>query len=187
MLGPKVPGPQNGPVALAVCLLFDARGERRIRELWGRLERAGVRTLESHTHGRHHPHLSYAVLLAWEHQRVLDAVSRLPDEGPVALAFHGTVLFPRGRAALVPSVPASVVARQERVSRAVAATGATVHHHYDPGSWVPHVSVATGASGTQLPVVTTAIADVLPLEVVTERAVLVDSATGQTWDLPVIP
>ena len=66
-------------------------------------------------------------------------------------------------------------------------TGATVHRHYDPGSWVPHVSVATGATGAQLPVVTTAIADVLPLEVVADRAVLVDSSTGQTWELPVIP
>lgn len=176
-----------GRVALAVCLLFDRRGERRIRELWARLEQVGVRTLESHTHGRHHPHLSYAVLLAWEHERVLEAVSRLPDEGPVPLAFHGTVLFPRGRAALVPSVPAAVMVRQERVSRAVAATGATVHHHYDPGAWVPHVSVATGATAAQLPVVVNAIADVLPLEVVAQRAVLVDSATGQTWPLPVIP
>jgi hypothetical protein len=174
-------------MALAVCLLFDARGERRMRQLWDRLEQAGVHTLRSHTHGRHHPHLSYAVLLAWDRERVAEAVSALPDEGPITLGFHGTVLFPRGRAALVPSLPAAVVARQERVSRAVAATGATVHHHYEPGSWVPHVSVATGATGAQLPVVVTAIADVLPLTVVAERAVLIDSSTGETWPLPNIP
>lgn len=174
-------------MALAVCLLFDRRGERLVRELWERLERAGVRTLQSHTHGHHHPHLSYAVLLAWEHGRVLEAVSALPDEGPVTLDFHGTVVFPRGRAALVPSVPAGLAVRQERVSRAVAATGATVHRHYEPGSWVPHVSVATGASAAQLPVVVTAIADTLPLTVVAERATLIDSSTGESWPLPGIP
>lgn len=174
-------------MALAVCVLFDRRGERLIRELWSRLERAGVRTLESHTHGHHHPHLSYAVLLAWEQERVTAALAQLPEGEPFTVSFHGTVLFPRGRAALVPALPASVVARQERVSRAVCATGATVHHHYDPGSWVPHVSVATGASSAQLPVVVTAIADVLPLTVVAERAVLIDSSTGQSWPLPVLP
>lgn len=174
-------------MALAVCLLFDRRGERLVRELWERLERTGVRTLASHTHGHHHPHLSYAVLLEWERERVLEALSSLPDEGPVTLDFHGTVVFPRGRAALVPSVPATLAVRQERVSRAVAATGAVVHRHYDPGSWVPHVSVATGASGMQLPTVVTAIADVVPLTVTAERAVLIDSSTGQLWPLPVIP
>ena len=49
-------------MALAVCLLFDARGERAIRALWDQLETLGVPSLRSHTHGRHVPHLSYAVL-----------------------------------------------------------------------------------------------------------------------------
>lgn len=174
-------------MALAVCLLFDRRGDRLVRQLWSRLETAGVRTLESHTHGRHHPHLSYAVLLAWDQDRVLEAVSALPDGGPFSLSFHGTVVFPRGRVALVPSVSAGVAARQDQVARAVAATGATLHRHYNPGSWVPHVSVATGASAAQLPVVVNAIADVLPLTVTAERAALIDSSTGESWPLPVLP
>lgn len=174
-------------MALAVCLLFDRRGDRLVRELWGRLEREGVRTLASHTHGRHYPHLSYAVLLAWEHERVLEAVSGLPDAGPFTLDFHGTVVFPRGRAALVPSVSAEVAARQDRVARAVSGTGGILHRHYEPGSWVPHVSVATGATAAQLPVVVNAIADVLPLTVVAERAALIDSSTGESWPLPTMP
>ena len=44
-------------MALAVCLLFDGRSERLVRDLWSRLEARGVRTLESHTHGKHRPHL----------------------------------------------------------------------------------------------------------------------------------
>ena len=174
-------------MALAVCLLFDRRGDRLVRELWGRLERDGVRTLQSHTHGHHHPHLSYAVLLEWERDRVLEALSALPDAGPFPLEFHGTVVFPRGRAALVPSVTAAVAARQDRVARAVSVAGGMLHRHYEPGSWVPHVSVATGATAAQLSVVVNAIADVLPLGVVAERAALVDSSTGESWPLPGIP
>lgn len=174
-------------MALAVCVLFDSRGDQLIRELWARLERDGVRTLRSHTHGHHQPHLSYAVLLEWDLDAVRQALTELPDEGPFELAFHGTVAFPRGRGALAPSIPAAVAARQERVATALAATGALLHHHYEPGGWVPHVSLATRAPGPLLPVVVKAVADVLPLTVRAERAALVDSSTGEVWPLPTLP
>lgn len=183
-------------MALAVCLLFDRRSDRLVRGLWDRLERAGVRTLASHTHGRHRPHLSYAVLLAWDLGRVQQAVATLADtaapatpegQGPVALDVHGTVLFPRGRAALAPSLTAAVVRRQERVAAALSGTGAVLHRHYQPGSWVPHVSVATGAGADQLGVVARAVNDVLPLRLEVTSAALVDSGTGQVWPLPFVP
>lgn len=174
-------------MALAVCLLFDARTERLVRALWRRVEARGVRTLQSHTHGHHHPHLSYAVLLAWDLDRVRSALAALPDGGPFALSCHGTVVFPRGRAALAPSVPADVAVRQERVGRALLATGAVLHHSYGRGMWVPHVSVATRAAGPLLPAVVKEIADVLPLTAQVERAALIDSSTGQRWPLPHIP
>lgn len=174
-------------MALAVCLLFDPRGERLVRELWGRLEARGVRTLKSHTHGHHHPHLSYAVLLAWELPIVSAALARLPGHDPFSLTFHGTVSFPRGRAALAASIPAGVAERQERVTSVLLSTGSTLHRHYAPGSWVPHVSVATRATGQALPVVVKAVADVLPLTVTVDHAALIDSSTGQLWPLPGLP
>lgn len=174
-------------MALAVCALFDRRGERAIRELWGRLEAAGVPTLLSLTHGRHRAHLSYAVALAWDLGRVTDAVTALPTGGPFTIAFHGTLLFPRGRAALAASIPADVAARQERVARAVAGAGALVHHHYEPGQWVPHVSVATRVKRAQLPVVARLVHDVLHLSVEVTGAALIDSGTGEAWPIPGIP
>lgn len=174
-------------MALAVCLLFDRRGDRLMRELWGRLEEQGIPTLQTHTHGRHHPHLSYAVLLTWDLADVRRAVTDLPDGGPISLSFHGTVAFPRGRAAMVPAVSADVVRRQEAVSAALAKTGATVHHHYDPGRWVPHCSLSPRASGPALPRVAKAVADVLPLRVEATRAALIDSGTGEVWPLPHLP
>jgi len=173
-------------MALAVCLLFDHRSDLLLRELWARLEDAGVRTLQTHTHGHHHPHLSYAVLLEWDLDRVRAAVDALPDGGPFDLVVHGTLAFPRGRAALAPSVPPDLAARQQRVAEAVRGAG-VLHHHYEPGQWVPHVSVAPRANGATLPLVVKAVADMLPLTIGVDRAALVDSTTGQLWQLPCIP
>jgi 2'-5' RNA ligase len=171
-------------MALAVCLLFDRRGDRLMRELWARLEDSGIRTLQSHTHGRHLPHLSYAVLLEWQLDSVRGALAVLPPAESFELSFHGTVAFPRGRAALVPAVSLDLVRRQEAVASAVAGTGGKLHRHYEPGSWVPHVSLATGATGLQLPIVVKAVADVLPLTITVNRAIVIDSSTGQAWPLP---
>jgi 2'-5' RNA ligase len=171
-------------VALAVCLLFDTRSDLRVRQLWSRLEDAGIPTLATHTHGHHHPHLSYAVLRTWDLERVQEALELLPAAEPFPLSFHGTLAFPRGRAALAPAISADVAVRQRRIVTALEETGAELHRNYRPGEWVPHVSVATRAPGDRLPVVVKAIADVLPLTVRVARAALVDSGTGQTWVLP---
>lgn len=173
-------------MALAVCLLFDSRSELLVRELWARLETAGVPTLGTHTHGHHHPHLSYLVMLEWDLDRVREGLEALPAGGPVELVVQGTVAFPRGRAALAPSVPAAVAARQEAVYAALAPAG-VVHRHYRPGMWVPHVSLATRANGSALPRVVKAVADVLPLTLRAERAALIDSGTGRLWSLPWVP
>jgi hypothetical protein len=174
-------------VALAVCTLFDAAGERLIRSLWTRLENAGIGSLASHTHGHHHPHLSYAVLREWELDRVRDALGRLPDGGTFLAHVQGAVVFPRGRVALAVAVPAEVALRQERVTSALTATGAQLHIHYRPTSWIPHVSVATRAPGALLPVAVTAISDLLPVTLTVASAALVDTATGEIWPLPGIP
>jgi 2'-5' RNA ligase len=171
-------------VALAVCLLFDARSDLLMRGLWSRLEEAGIATLASHTHRGHHPHLSYAVLRSWELEPVQEALSALPAADPFTLSFHGTLAFPRGRAALAPAITHDVATRQWRTVRALEASGADLHRNYLAGQWVPHVSVATRAQGTKLATVVKAIADVLPLTVRVDRAALVDSGTGQTWPLP---
>jgi 2'-5' RNA ligase len=165
-------------------LLFDARSDLLMRELWSRLEEAGVSTLASHTHRRHHPHLSYVVLRSWDLERVQKALAELPPADPFTMAFHGTLAFPRGRAALAPAVTADMAVRQWRIVTALEATGAELHRNYRSGHWVPHVSVATRAQSAKLTTVVRAIADVLPLTVRVDRAALVDSATGRTWPLP---
>ena len=64
-------------MALAVCLLFDRRTERRLVHLWQAIEAAGIASLPSHTHGRHVPHLSYAVLRTFDVEAVRAALGDL--------------------------------------------------------------------------------------------------------------
>ena len=174
-------------MALAVCLLFDRRSERAVRALWDRLEEQGVPSLRSHTHGRHVPHVSYAVLRSWDPTAVTAALARLNGGEPVQLSFDGIGVFRRGRTWLVAGVSAEFVARQERVVDAVTATGAELHKHYRPGIWLPHCSLAPRATLAQLPDVVAALLDVLPLQARLDRAALVNSATGELSPLPVLP
>lgn len=174
-------------MSLAVCLLFDDRSARAMRELWDRLEVLGVSTLRTHTHGRHVPHLSYAALRSWDLDAVTDAVCTLPDGGPVQLWFDGLGTFRRGRAWLVPAVTSELVRRQEQVADAVAATGADLHKHYRPGVWTPHCTIAPRVLLTAMPTLAATVYDVLPMEVYADRAALVDASTGQIYPLRTLP
>src|SRR3954447_22855317 len=174
-------------MALAVCLLFDRSSERAVRNLWDRLEDLGVPTLRSHTHGRHVPHLSFAVLRDWQLDDVRKAVDALPDGGPAQLYVDALGTFRRGRAWLVPAVTAAVLERQERTVAALMATGADLHRHYLPGVWVPHCTIAPRVPLVALPVLAATVYDVLPLRVIADRAALIDSGTGQIWPLSHVP
>ena len=174
-------------MALAVCLLFDPRSERAVRALWDRIEQLGVPSLRSHTHGKHVPHLSYAVLRSWDEPTVGDTLIGLGSGRPVQLYFDGVGLFRRGRTWLLAGVSADLAARQQRVVDAVTAAGAELHKHYRPGVWVPHCSLAPRVPLAQLRQVVTAVFDVLPLQATLDRAALVNSATGQLRPLPTLP
>lgn len=173
-------------MALAVCLLFDPEGDRLVRRLWERLESRGIDTPLTHTHGRHVPHLSLAVAREWDLGRVAEAVGALPPAEPCRLWIQGTVSFSRGRAALAVAVGADLARRQEAAALAVVGSGADLHHHYLPGRWVPHVSLATGGSAEHLGVIGTTVNDALPLTLGATRAALINSGTGEALPLPAL-
>lgn len=170
-------------MALAVCLLFDQRTDAAIRQLWDRLEATGTRTLATHTHGHHVPHLSYAVLRTFDVPAVRAAVEELPVGEPLALWFDAVGLFRRGRAALLPAATQELRERQAGVVRACEGTGADLHHHYRPERWIPHSSLATRVRREDLGTVAAAAFDIMPVETVTRQCVLIDSGTGQRWPL----
>jgi 2'-5' RNA ligase len=171
-------------MALAVCLLFDARTDRAIRQLWAQLEEHGIPTLLTHTHRRHVPHVSYAVFRTFHVGQVCEAVGGLVPDEPVVLRFDAVGLFRRRRAALIAGATEGVLHQQAEVVAAGEATGAELHHHYRPGSWIPHSSLATSVRRDAMPTLAAAAFDILPLVAVADRLALVDSGTGQQWPLP---
>ncbi|MDV6012475.1 2'-5' RNA ligase family protein [Haloechinothrix sp. LS1_15] len=174
-------------MALGVCLLFDRASERALRRLWDRLEERGIPTLRSHTHGMHYPHMSYVVLLRWDLQAVRAALDTLPDNGPFEVTFDALGSFRRGRACLVPSIPADLVRRQQAVVEATRQAGALVHKHYERDRWLPHAALAPRAQTEYLATVALAVYEVLPLTARVKRAALIDSSTGEMWPLPTLP
>ncbi|MGX7728938.1 2'-5' RNA ligase family protein [Rhodococcus sp. 2H158] len=174
-------------MALAVCLLFDAAARRALQQLWARLEDLGVPTLLTHTHGRHVPHLSYAVLRSYDVDDVTAALEALPDGGPLTLYSDGLGAFRRGRVWLAPAPTADLLRRQQRVVDTVTATGADLHKHYRPGVWTPHLTLSPRARLDDLPRVAAAVYDVLPLETAVSGAALIDTATGERRPLRRVP
>ncbi len=174
-------------MALAVCLLFDGPTERVLRRLWQRLETDGVPTLATHTHRRHVPHLSLAVLRSWDLDKVRAAMEALPDAGPTTIRFDAVAAFRRGRMNLIPAATRALVARQERVVEALGATQDELHKHYVPGIWTPHVTLAPRVRLEQTPLVLEAAYEILPLTGMLTRAALVDAGTGTVHPLAIIP
>jgi hypothetical protein len=181
-------------VALTVCLLPDARADAVVRRLWRRLESAGVPTLLTHTHGRHVPHLTYAALRGGptdgtaqdgtDVHAVVSLLAALPAQPPLTLHLDALGAFRRSRCWLAPAVTAELVARQEAVVSALRGAGVPLHRHYEPGCWVPHLTLAPRLHLTDLPTVAAAVYDVLPVTATMAAAAVVDTSDGTRHPLP---
>lgn len=165
-------------MTLAVCLLLDDRSDAAVRRLWRRLEDIGVSTLLTHTHGLHVPHLTWAALRTYDLDAVEASLEALPEHPPVALRLDAFGTFRRSRCWLAPAVTTPLVERQAAVVAAVLTTGAELHRHYRPGSWVPHVTIAPRLHLTDLATVAASVYDVLPIEASGETTALIDTSTG---------
>ena len=171
-------------MTLSVCLTLDLPSERAVRALWRRLEDSGVGTLLSHTHGRHVPHLTLASLRSWDLEVLGPALARVPSKFPDVLHFDGLGLFRRSRCWLVPAPTRQLLRHQEDIVTAARATGADLHRHYEPGLWVPHLTLAPRLHLQDLPVVAARVYDVLPLPATLARLTLIDTSTGAQHLLP---
>ncbi|HET8664389.1 MAG TPA: 2'-5' RNA ligase family protein [Nocardioides sp.] len=170
-------------MTLAVCLLLDDRADAAVRRLWRRLEDVGVPTLLTHTHGLHVPHLTWAALRSYDLEAVRASLEAMPERPPVALHLDAFGTFRRSRCWLAPAVTPSLVDRQSAVVAACLGAGAELHRHYQPGAWVPHVTLAPRLHLTDLATVAAQVYDVLPIEAVGESTALIDTSTGARYPL----
>ena len=171
-------------MALALEMGLDPEAERAVRDLWSRLQRLGVPSLESHVPAVR-PHLSLVVT---------DDVDGLRRHAP-GLALDGVEtqiemaavsLFPADPPVLVLAVaPApELVALHARVGGALAAAGVDIWPHYRPGTWLPHCTLSMGVPADALSAAVAAcLASPLPLRARLRDAALTDSVTGATTPL----
>lgn len=171
-------------MSLAVCLLLDDAADRAVRQLWQRLERAGVPTLQTHTHGQHVPHLTLASLRDYDLDAVREVLVDLPEQPPTDVHLDALGMFRRSRCWLAPAASAELSGRQQAVVGTLASTGADLHRNYRPGSWVPHLTLAPRLQLDDLAVVARHTFEVLPLSATLTRAALVDTSTGELHALP---
>jgi len=165
-------------VTLSVCLLLDDRSDRAVRRLWTRLEEVGVATLLSHTHGNHVPHLTLASLRAWQLDDVDGALSRLPPAPSGPIVFDGLGMFRRSRCWLLPAPTTGLLHHQAAVVAATRGTGADLHRHYEPGTWIPHLTLAPRLHLQDLATVAGVVYDVLPVTSTLSSLTLIDTSTG---------
>lgn len=164
--------------SLSLCLLLDATAEQAVRRLWRQLEDDGLPALTAHTHGRHVPHVTLAALGGGSWGQVRDVVADLPEAAPLPLTFAAFGSFTRSRCSLLPAVPAELLHRHERTVSALVAAGIDVHRHYLPGTWMPHLTVATRATVDSLPRIARRVYEVLPLSAVLTSTAVVDTSAG---------
>ena len=171
-------------MTLSVCLTLDLPSERAVRALWQRLEEAGIDTLLSHTHGHHVPHLTLASLRSWDLAALGPELSKLAPMTPEVVHFDALGMFRRSRCWLVPAPTRALLTHQEEVVAAARRSGADLHRHYEPGQWVPHLTLAPRLHLQDLPVVAARVYDVLPLPGTLSTLTLIDTSTGARHLLP---
>jgi 2'-5' RNA ligase len=169
---------------LSVCLLLDERADATVRRLWRQLEADDVRTLASHTHGRHAPHLTLAALESADVEAVRRALGGLADGWRTDVEFQALGVFTRSRCWLLPAASVGLLDRQAAVVAALAGSGLAVHRHYRPASWLPHLTLAPRLRVETLTRVAQRVFDALPLPATLLRTVVVETRTGDIHDLP---
>ena len=165
-------------MTLAVCLTLDPAADRAVRALWQRLEESGISTLLSHTHGNHVPHLTLASLRSWDLEPLERELRALPEHGPQVVHFDALGMFRRSRCWLVPAPTNELLGQQREVVEAARRTGADLHRHYEPGRWVPHLTLAPRLRLADLSALAVRVYDVLPLAATLDTLTLIDTSTG---------
>jgi 2'-5' RNA ligase len=167
-------------MAQALEFLFDDDADHAVRALWSSLEAAGIPSLATRTHGRHRPHVTFALAgsiptatrdaLRTDLARL--AIPRLWLSTLAAFSSADQVLM------LAAVVDTELLAVHSAVHDVLAGRVKAPSAYYLSGSWVPHCTLAQGLLP---PEVATGFATLHPVEpiraTITEIAVI-DTHTG---------
>ncbi|MGI9093913.1 MAG: 2'-5' RNA ligase family protein [Mycobacteriales bacterium] len=166
----------------AIELFFDDAADAAIRRAWDRLETAGLPTLATRSHRRHHPHVSLAVGDGLDVD-LCPLVADLPALPVLHFGAVGTFGGTEGVVFLMPRVTAELLAVHEALHCGLAKHGLQLWEHYLPGRLVPHCTVGYGLSPDQVGTAVGMLSRELPLSACVASINLVDLATGDATRL----
>jgi 2'-5' RNA ligase len=171
----------------ALELFFDPTTEAAIRDVWARLETAGVPSLASRTHRRHRPHVSLSVAERIEAGQLQDAMDRLASTH-LDVTLYSPAVFPRMGVLYLSVVPTLALLRlHEDVHAALAGSMVAPWETYSVGAWVPHCTLAQGLTRHQLVQGIDLLHDQPVIAAHVSSAGMLDTVTGEVLPLAALP
>ncbi len=169
-------------MAQALELFFDGDADAAVRGLWRGLEDVGVPSLATRTHGRHRPHVTFAVAGAIP-QKTRDALREdLRLLSIPTLWLSALAAFSASDNVLVLSavVDNELLAVHSTVHDVLAKRVKAPSAYYLPGSWVPHCTLAQGLEPAQVIAGFAALYPVGSIKARITGIAVVDTHTGET-------
>lgn len=176
-------------MAQALQFFFDDEADAAIRALWRRLEQAGVPSLASRTHGRHRPHVSFAVAgtIPAATRETLRRDLRLLSIPNLWLSTLSTFSSVDNVLMLAAVVDAELLAVHSAVHDVLAGRVRHPSAYYLPGSWVPHCALADGIEPSQVVAGFAAVYPIDPIRASIREVAVVDTHTGHADPLLELP
>jgi len=173
-------------MAQGIVLLLDAAANAAVRDCWQSLERAGLRSLASYTHGRHAPHISLVVAERVDVGEWLGTLGEAFFAGPpISVALGPVSAFPAGGWVYL-GVDGLDRSAHSRLVASLGDDVAEPWEHYLPDVWIPHITLASGIDGDRIGEAFAVVASVLlPTPAMIEGAAVIDSESGSVDRLPV--
>jgi 2'-5' RNA ligase len=165
-------------MAQALEFYFDGEADAAVRGLWRRLDDGGVPSLGTRTHGRHRPHVTFALAGAVPAatREALRADLRLLSIPRLWLstlsAFDGVLM-------LSAVVDTELLAVHSTVHDVLAKRVKQPVAYYLPGSWVPHCTLAQGLEPAQMTAGFAALYPVGSIRARITEIAVVDTHTGE--------
>jgi 2'-5' RNA ligase len=170
-------------MTFALEMFFDPAADTAVRQTWTQLEQAGISSLVTTSHRRHHPHITLAVAeqLAIS-SSTLDAIRELPGT-ELTLSMLG--VFPGEQAVLFlgATATAGLLSAHAAIHATIEQASDGMWELYRPGQWVPHCTLAMRLNASEL---RTAITRLHPCSAIHARIAhinLVEVETGQITPL----
>lgn len=134
----------------ALEVFFDPDSEAVVRQLWARLEAAGLPSLATRTHRRHRPHVSLAVAKRIDTTR-LEKARQLLASTHLDITLYAPAVFPRNGVLYLSVVPTRALLRlHEEVHAVLEGRLVESWRTYSVDTWMPHCTLAQDLDPTQL-------------------------------------